>query len=300
MNWSDRLDKVRRWSRNGERAPHKPLLLLYALGRFQAGVTHLAFSEVEPVLARLLRDYGPPRTTSAAYPFHHLTSDGLWEVRTDSGAGSPGAVKGQLLAGNAVGALAADLLADLSAEPWLIPRLARQLLDTNFPTTLHADICIDVGIELELIAGDLRNTVDRRRRGASHKLRDLAFTAYEYRCAFCGFDGLLGGRPVGLEAAHLRWWSHGGSDQLDNLICLCAMHHKLLDQGVFGISEDRRILVSRQFVARSPAGQHHVLDLAGQPMIEPQPGSDHIHARHILWHSTQVFKDLGRAAPVYA
>ncbi|MEV4418219.1 HNH endonuclease [Catellatospora sp. NPDC049609] len=110
--------------------------------------------------------------------------------------------------------------------------------------------------------------------------------AYEYQCAFCGFDGLLVGRPVGLEAAHVRWWSHGGSDQLDNLICLCAVHHTLLDRGVFGTSGDRRIMFSRRFIARSPAGRQHLLNMAGQSMIEPQPGSDLVHASHIRWRAT--------------
>ncbi len=29
--WLDRVASIRRWSRGGERAPHKPLLLLHAL-----------------------------------------------------------------------------------------------------------------------------------------------------------------------------------------------------------------------------------------------------------------------------
>ncbi|GIG03048.1 HNH endonuclease [Catellatospora citrea] len=78
------------------------------------------------------------------------------------------------------------------------------------------------------------------------------FTVFEYRCAFCGFDGLLGGRPVGPEAAHVRLWSYGGSDQLDNLICLCTIHHKLLDKGVFGVSDDRRITVSAGSLPAAP------------------------------------------------
>jgi putative restriction endonuclease len=29
----EKISKIKIWQRNGERAPHKPLLLLYALGR---------------------------------------------------------------------------------------------------------------------------------------------------------------------------------------------------------------------------------------------------------------------------
>lgn len=35
MDWLERTAKLRQWTRSGTRAPHKPLLFLYALGRFQ-------------------------------------------------------------------------------------------------------------------------------------------------------------------------------------------------------------------------------------------------------------------------
>lgn len=72
-------------------APHKPLLLLYALGRFQSDADdELPYSAVEADLKQLLTECGPTRGTTPAYPFHHLVSDGVWEVRTEEGVGSPG------------------------------------------------------------------------------------------------------------------------------------------------------------------------------------------------------------------
>lgn len=48
MDWLERAAKLRQWSRGGVRAPHKPLLLLYALGRFQADAAdELPYSAVE-------------------------------------------------------------------------------------------------------------------------------------------------------------------------------------------------------------------------------------------------------------
>ncbi|MEU8697935.1 hypothetical protein AB0C61_09655 [Streptomyces sp. NPDC048680] len=35
MNWVERTAQLRQWTRGGTRAPHKPLLFLYALSRFQ-------------------------------------------------------------------------------------------------------------------------------------------------------------------------------------------------------------------------------------------------------------------------
>lgn len=45
---------LRQWRSGGQRAPHKPLLLLLALGRMQAGGERLmSFEEAEEPLCRL-------------------------------------------------------------------------------------------------------------------------------------------------------------------------------------------------------------------------------------------------------
>ena len=74
--------------------------------------------------------------------------------------------------------------------------------------------------------------------------------AYEYRCGVCGYDGWLGREAVGLDAAHVRWWAFDGPDTVDNGVSLCALHHKLFDRGVIGISDERTVRVSQPFVGR--------------------------------------------------
>jgi putative restriction endonuclease len=117
----------------------------------------------------------------------------------------------------------------------------------------------------------------------------MVLTAYEYQCAFCGYDGMIGTAPVGLEAAHVRWWALAGPDDVDNGLCLCSLHHKLFDKGVLGIGDGHRILVSQRFIGRSKAAREHVTALAGRPLIGPQPGIPLIAAAHRSWHTSQVF-----------
>src|SRR4051812_17295332 len=61
------------WKRGDIRAPHKPLLVLLALGRLQAGSDRLLpFEEIEQPLSRLLEDFGPPRKSPhPELPFFH-------------------------------------------------------------------------------------------------------------------------------------------------------------------------------------------------------------------------------------
>lgn len=296
--WLAEVAKIKQWSRAGERAPHKPLLLLFVLGRLhRTGTSRVTFAEAEPAVADLLRSYGPPRKTSPAYPFHHLQSDGLWRVTTEDGS-DPGSSLARLRASGAAGTLAPAFEAALAADPGLLALTARVLLDSNFPESLHDDICQLVGIDVEAIeiaaAGCRVDEVRRRRRDPM--FREHVLVAYEYRCAVCRYDGRIGAEAVGLDAAHVRWWAYDGPDSVENGLCLCAIHHKLFDRGVIGLTADRTVQVSRLFVGHSDAAHDLVLRHAGRAVAEPQPGLAPVDDQHIAWHDAEVFRKPARGA----
>ncbi|MEV7287712.1 phosphorothioated DNA-binding restriction endonuclease [Streptomyces sp. NPDC093252] len=304
MDWLERAARLRQWSRDGARAPHKPLLLLYALARFREDAgAGLRYGAVEDDLRRLLAEFGPPRPTTPAYPFHHLVSDGLWEVRTDLGPGSPGTGVRALRESGATGRLVPELRGALEREPRLLGDLVRLLLDRHFPPSLHEELCDAVGLLPEPVGAE----ADERRYRYGYgrvqrrdpRIRDLVLSAYEHRCAFCGYDGRLEGRSVGLEAAHVRWWAFEGPDTLDNALSLCALHHKLFDKGVLGMvgaGEDEaaegghRVLVSAAFTGAGEAARRQVLDLAGRALTGPRPGAPAVAAGHRDWHRDKVFR----------
>lgn len=70
-----RFDALSVWQQGDQRAPHKPLLVLYALGRWQRGLAEVTFreAEAEPELAALLREFGPPRRSD--HPEHGSARD---------------------------------------------------------------------------------------------------------------------------------------------------------------------------------------------------------------------------------
>ncbi|MET8828996.1 phosphorothioated DNA-binding restriction endonuclease [Streptomyces sp. NPDC004610] len=301
MEWLERAARLRQWSRGGARAPHKPLLLLYALARFQEDAGGgLRYSAVEDDLRRLLAEYGPPHPTTPAYPFHHLIGDGVWEVRTDLGPGSPGTGVRELRESGATGRLVPELRGALEREPRLLGDLVRLLLDRHFPPSLHEELCDAVGLLPESVETGERRYAYGRVQRRDPRIRDLVLSAYDHRCAFCGYDGRLGKRSVGLEAAHVRWWAFEGPDTLDNALCLCALHHKLFDKGVLGMADavpgdgeagaGHRVLVSAEFTGGGEAARRQVLDLAGRALTGPRPGAPAVAAGHRDWHRDQVFQ----------
>src|SRR3954454_12144472 len=119
-----RFDDLGIWRQGDQRAPHKPLLVLYALGRWQAGQKDVTFRQAEPDLTGLLREFGPPRHSDhPEQPFWRLQRDGVWTVHapagleTKKGADIP---RGNELRSNDVrGEFSPDVEAALAAEPVL-------------------------------------------------------------------------------------------------------------------------------------------------------------------------------------
>jgi len=62
-----------------------------------------------------------------------------------------------------------------------------------------------------------------------------ALEARDGRC--CAMPGCE--RRHGLAAHHIVHWAHGGATDLDNLVLLCAFHHRLLHEGGFGVRRRR-------------------------------------------------------------
>src|SRR5262249_59776837 len=84
----DRFALLRQHQRDGQRSPHKPLLVLLALGRLVAtGSSELPWSVAESELADLIAEFGlssrTSRAQSAAYPFTRLRADGVWVLDRD-------------------------------------------------------------------------------------------------------------------------------------------------------------------------------------------------------------------------
>jgi len=295
-DWVERVTSLNQWRRGGERAPHKPLLLLYALGRLQrTGSSRMSFAEAEGDLRRLLEEFGPPRSTSPGYPFHHLTTDGLWVVDTPTGTGSPGPNLSDLR-GGAIGELAADFAGAVELDPRLFASVIHAILDVNFPTTIHQDILDVMGITLEPVDLGEATVLPQAQRRRDPAFREVVLLAYEYRCAVCGYDGQLLRETVGVDAAHVRWWAANGPDEVGNGLALCSLHHKLLDRGAIGITPGHTVAVSSHFLGRGQVADALVLSFAGKSLLAPQTGQPRPHATHVAWHNREVFRTPARQA----
>ncbi|VXC61218.1 conserved hypothetical protein [Burkholderia sp. 8Y] len=287
-----RFEALKIWQRGDERAPHKPLLVLLALGLYSRGVREVPFNQYESKLNELLREFGPwRRTLYPEMPFLRLQSDDVWRVAAHGSGGllasNAALTKTQLRTIDATGRFSDDVQRAFDRNPQAIDAVARMMLDAHFPDSMHEDILAAVGLTL-----DAPQTGRTRR---SPDFRDHVLRAYQYRCALCNLDMRIGNRTIGLEAAHIKWFQFDGPDVVENGIALCCLHHKLFDIGAFTLGDERRVLVSEE-AHGTDQFDHILLRHHGNALNAPVRAEHHPSSRFVAWHRAEVFR--GRPRPL--
>ena len=272
------------WKRGDQRAPHKPLLLLYVLSRYLDGAHRLIpYQEIDEPLTELLVNFGPPsKNYHPEYPFWYLHSEDFWELQnviiSKSGVGGTTITKSKLKKQNAKGGFTEESYKKIQ-DPYTAAEVISTLLYQNFPETIHEDILRAVGINFNYL---------KFKRRRDPKFREEILRAYQYQCAICGFTSQIGQKLAGVEAAHIKWHQAGGPDTHPNGIALCSLHHKLFDLGMITLDRQGIILVS-ETAHGSQRFEELVKAFHGSKLITParheyEPAEEYVH-----WHYNQVF-----------
>jgi putative restriction endonuclease len=285
------IEGINVWKRGAQRAPHKPLLLLYALARgLRSRDRFIPYIEVDEKLKQLLVDFGPTRKSyHPEYPFWRLQNDGIWELKNAEEvglrSGNTDAKRGDLIIHHVLGGFRKDIFDMVASDPGLAAEIATEILEANFPESIHEDILQAVGLDLEMKS-------EEKRKRDPH-FRDRIIQAYEYQCGVCGFNVRVGNTLVALDAAHIKWHQAGGPDTEENGIALCALHHKLFDRGAFTLSPDLHIQVSDR--AHGSNGFNEWLAAYhGKSLRPPQRSTYYPEPSFVAWHVREVFQGESR------
>ena len=294
------------WHAQGWRAPNKPLLALWAIGRCLRNEARLApYEEIARELGGLLRRFGPPRKrVNPDLPFWHLQRDGVWEVpeadritQTLSGHAHIASLRRE----GAHGGLPTDVFLALRQDRVTALDIVYSLLDAHFPDTLHDEVLRAVGIKAGYAKTIWRDfhVGERQRTGQEfeqvwRRQRDPAFSdavldAYGERCAVCAFSVRLHGATLALDAAHIKWHRAGGRnrDKVNNGLSLCALHHRLFDAGAFTLSPKYTVITAPAAVGN---GRDHSLEQFSRcPILLPKKTEDYPDCKSLRWHHREVF-----------
>jgi putative restriction endonuclease len=288
------FDQITVWKKGSQRAPHKPLLILYALSQSLRGKDRLIpYTEIDEQLKQLLIDFGPFRKSyHPEYPFWRLQNDGIWTItnaeQVQLRKGQTDAKKSELIKHNVCGGFNPEIFDTLTDNPGLAIEIAASLLEDHFPSSIHDDILQSIGLDLQ--------TPWIKKRKRNPQFRNKVLNAYEYQCAVCGFNLRVGQTLIALEAAHIKWHQAGGPDMENNGIALCAMHHKLFDRGAFTLSKDLAVQVSDR--ANGTAGfRKWLMDFHGKAITLPQRPAYNPKKNYVDWHYREVFQGEARYIP---
>ncbi len=274
------------WNKGGQRAPHKPLLCLLAISKMLNGYERLLpFRMIEKTLSDLLISFGPPRKVChPEYPFWSLKNDeDIWEVRSASPIPTQAGVlptRAALLRNEAEGGFRADVFRVIKQDDGLRFQIITDLLDSHFPETIHEDILQSLNLRT------VTEAVKCNERDP--QFRDKILSAYEYRCAVCGFNVRIGHVVIALEAAHIKWHQAGGPDIHENGLSLCSLHHKLFDRGAFTVDADHRALISERAYG-TDGFTEHLGRYHKKSLIKPNRESYRPKGDFLNWHMHQVF-----------
>lgn len=117
--------------------------------------------------------------------------------------------------------------------------------------------------------------------------RRIVLRAYDQRCAITGLKLINGGGRAEVAAAHIRPVEASGPDIVNNGLALSGTAHWMFDRGLISLSDDLKILISRQ-----------VNDLDAVRMFVNQSGyafpparnSERPHPHFLQWHREHCFK----------
>lgn len=284
----DEFDDIVVWSEGEQRAPHKPLLILYAMGALSRGEEKILFSEMEKPLRELLKEFGPRRKSyHPEYPFWRLKNDGIWQLenaeKCETRKGHTDAKLSELRKHKVRGFFRSDVREVLMSNSLVFSEIAKAILAAHFPESLHEELEEACGITIEYF---------KKTKKRDPAFREKVLKAYEYRCAICGFRALLDGRLLALEAAHIKWHAGGGQDIERNGIALCSLHHKLFDKGAFMIKNQKMIL--SECVYGNSGFDSALLKHHGSLVSEPIKQEYFPDEESLRWHEEQVFKSPAR------
>ncbi len=283
------MEKIRRWKRKKQSAPHKPLLMLFALGELSLGRKQIPYNSIyKKKFNELLENFGPTRSNHHPEdPFVRLEHDELWRVTADKKLKknkSGGVSDRELVNKNAIGRFPDEFLSVLEASQGENIRIvARQILDSNFPGTLHQDILDAVGLDL--------TAQFTKRSERDRAFREKVLHAYDGQCCVCGFDLLIGNQNAFLEAAHIKWHAAGGPDKVINGLALCLMHHKAFDIGAFTVQENKSLVACKNAVGRSQ--KEWLTAFHGKSLRSPRNSDYHPGPEYLKWHRDNIFRDSG-------
>ena len=289
-DWLQRLANLNVYRASGGPAPHKALLLLNVLDRFEELAPDGRTLRLSPALSHRFREFWTvvahrrTQPASVRLPFFHISSDGLWECHDE--AGNP--CDDRRYVETAV--LEPEFVAFV-ADPARRLAAVHTLVENFFPAEERADLyeLLDVPGPADA-GGEVPVPRAPPPRGNAARFRLTVLTSYDYTCALTGYrlDAVDIGSPV--DAAHIHAHASSRNNEPHNGIALAKLPHWLFDNGLWTINDDLTVLIAgdRHFCEAAP-DQRALCEYVGEAVRLPNRDDYRPDPKCLAWHRRKVF-----------
>lgn len=274
------------WKSGNQRAPHKPLLLLFAIGKWSKGKRSFPWLEVEEKVSRLIKLFGGNAKPNVHYPFIRLCNDydgKIWVVDGELVLGKNGdASLLSLRKHNNIAKFHPDFEKIISIDKEFNKIVSQLIVDNFSPTQFH-----DILQECELSFADFTLSHGKRRNS---EFRQSILDAYGHKCAICDYDIQFRTIIIGVEAAHIQWYNANGPDIVQNGIALCSIHHKLMDYGAIGLNNQFELIAAKGLNGTRDQLDNLIYQFEGKRISLPRSSSDYPGISFLAWQRDEIFK----------
>ncbi len=306
QHYSAAFSKLNRGYVSGQRAPHKPVLLLAVIDSIEAGEVFENRIYSTPELVARFKDVWSRYVDSEVFspnftnPFYHLTGDRFWHLQTRTSEAarltssrSPKSFSGLqawveyayldeplfklLVQPDTREVLRAVLLqmyffGKSGAQTGYIATVEQQILHENSVVYRQLAIGLD---EEEVIS---RSAVFKR----------VVPRVYNYTCCVSGMRLISTTSVQMVDACHIVPFAESYDDTIANGLSLCPNLHRAFDRGLFRIDEEYRVRLSGVFTEAECL--YTLRSFEGKPILLPEqkhwwPGKDNLAAHSERWQS---------------
>ncbi len=306
QHYSAAFSKLNRGYVGGERAPHKPVLLLAVIDSIEAGEAFENRICITPELVARFKDVWSRYVDSAGFspnftnPFYHLTGDRFWHLQTRSSEAARLTSSRSPKSFSGLQAWVEYAYLDEALFKLLVQRETREvlrgvLLQTYFPGKTGAQTGYIAIVEQQILHEDsvayrkLATGLDEEEIiSRSAVFKRVVPRVYNYTCCISGMR-LISTTPVQMvDACHIVPFAESHDDTIANGISLCPNLHRAFDRGLLRIDEEYRVRVSDVFTEAESS--YTLRGLEGKPILLPQqrewwPGKENLAAHGERWRS---------------
>lgn len=256
-----KLNKLKRANVKGEKAPHKPILLLSLIeGIEKKEIKHNEIKITSELVAsfkgfwsQLVKD--SRFTENFSLPFFHLQSDGFWHLQTLPGREivltSSHSIKSFSHLKEVIHCTYLDQeLFNLLQNEHTRQVIKQTILDTYFPNAF---------LQPNRLIGEIINQI-LHEPAAIYKTKAENFDEeeifvrsgifkkeipkiYNYACAISGMRIITDADIQMIDACHIVPFSESHDDTITNGISLCPNLHRAFDRGLISLDAEYRVLV---------------------------------------------------------